>query len=138
MRALLEAEGLADRVEVDSAGTGGWHVGELPDARARAAARGRGVELDHRARRVTARDLERFDLVLAMDAENLRDLDHVVRGAARRGHVRLLRSFDPAAPPGAEVPDPYYGDDGGFDDVFAICEAACRGLLAHVQAELGS
>ena len=137
MRSLVEAAGLADRFELDSAGTGGWHVGEQPDPRTRAVARRRGVVLDHRARRITAGDLDRFDLILAMDGDNLRDLDHVVRGAGRRTHVRLLRSFDPAAPPGAEVPDPYYGGDRGFDDVFEICDAACRGLLDHLRAELG-
>jgi low molecular weight protein-tyrosine phosphatase len=137
MRSLVEAAGLADRFDLDSAGTGGWHAGEQPDPRTRAVARRRGVVLDHRARRITAGDLDRFDLILAMDGDNLRDLDHVVRGAARRPHVRLLRSFDPAAPTGAEVPDPYYGGDRGFDDVFDICDAACRGLLDHLRAELG-
>jgi low molecular weight protein-tyrosine phosphatase len=135
MRHLIDAAGLAAQVEVDSAGTGGWHAGELPDPRTRATARRRGVELGHRARQIEPRDLERFDHVIALDREHLRDLRALARGD-RKARLALLRSFDDAAPPDAEVPDPYYGGDDGFEHVYDLCERACRGLLAQVRREL--
>jgi protein-tyrosine phosphatase len=136
MEHLVREAGLAGRIEIDSAGTGAWHVGELPDPRARAAAKKRGYDLSHRARRFTSEDFTRFDLVLAMDRENLASLHQLARGSGHAGSVRLLRSFDPDAPEGAEVPDPYYREDDGFEHVLDMCERACRGLLEHVRARL--
>jgi protein-tyrosine phosphatase len=135
-RVLLEA-GLDARVEVDSAGTGAWHVGDSADPRARAAARRRGIELHSIARQVTGEDLDRFDLVLAADAENQRDLLALAgEDPERRAKVRLLREFDQASVKAGEldVPDPYYGGADGFDDVLDIVDAACRGLLAEIRA----
>jgi len=126
MRALAAAAG--KRVTLDSAGTGGWHAGEPPDPRARAAAARRGYELVHRARTFVAADFARFDLVLAMDARNLADLQRLASGVAAPP-IALLRGYDPTAPAGAEVPDPYAGGPAGFEDVLDICERACRGLL---------
>jgi protein-tyrosine phosphatase len=136
MRAQLAAAGLADRVEVDSCGLGHWHVGELPDARTRATARRRGVELTHRARQLGPHDLERFDYVLALDGEHLDALERLARARTPRAHIALLRSFEPDAPAGAEVPDPYYGGDDGFEEVYDLCERACAGLVDHLRAEL--
>ncbi len=138
MRRLLDDAGLSQRTTIDSAGTGDWHVGELPDRRTVEAAARRGVALTHRARVFVPADFDRFDLVLAMDASNLANLERMSPGAVARGALRLLRSFDPAAAPGAEVPDPYYGGARGFEDVLDICEAAGRGLLAHVRAALAA
>jgi protein-tyrosine phosphatase len=135
MRALVENAGLADRISLDSAGTGGYHVGEKSDPRTRAAARHRGYELDHRAWQFTEKDFSRFDLVLAMDGSNLSRLKAMVRGGVPRD-VRLFRSFDPTAEEGAEVPDPWYGGDEGFEDVLDQCERACTGLLAYVKTRL--
>jgi protein-tyrosine phosphatase len=135
MARLLAQAGLAERVTIDSAGTGGWHAGELPDPRTREAARKRGLELEHRARRLRLVDLERFDLVLVMDLDNLRDVT-ALAGPGSWAQVRLLRSFDPTAPEGAIVPDPYSGGPRGFEDVLDICERACEGLLGHVRAGL--
>jgi protein-tyrosine phosphatase len=134
-RKLVIDAGLADRVVIDSAGTGDWHAGELPDPRACDAAEQRGLVLDHRARQFTPADLDRFDVVLAMDAMNLK---HLQRMAGRRESptIRLLRSFDSSAPDGAEVPDPYAGDGDDFELVLDICERACAGLLAHVRGRL--
>ncbi|MBO0769775.1 MAG: low molecular weight phosphotyrosine protein phosphatase [Solirubrobacterales bacterium] len=133
MRSVLAAEGLADRVSVDSAGTGSWHVGHAADARARAAAAQRGIELDSVARQVSAADFQDFDLLLAADRSNERDL-LALAGAdpARRAKVRLLRSYDPAAVAAGdlEVPDPYY--DGGFEHVLDVIEAACKGLACAI------
>ncbi len=136
MRSLVLAEGLEREIELDSAGTGSWHVGSAPDARASAAARDRGVELEGVARQVRGADFEEFDLILAMDAANLSDL-RAIAPADRRGRVRLLREFDPdpnPAHPDLDVPDPYYGAAGGFDEVFELVEAACRGLLEEIRA----
>ena len=134
LRAQLAAAGLADRVEVDSCGLGDWHVGELPDARTRATARRRGVELAHRARQLHPRDLHTFDHVLALDGEHLAALVRMPRGKAR---IALLRSFERDAPPDADVPDPYYGDAAGFEHVYDLCERACAGLIEHLKRELG-
>ena len=136
MRTLVQNAQLGDRVVLDSAGTGGWHVGEPPDPRSQAAAFERGYDLSElRARQFRADDFDRFDLVLAMDRSNLRDLEWLAK--ARGGvqpDIRLLRSFDASAPPNAEVPDPYAGNSDGFERVLDICERACRGVLDHVRS----
>lgn len=132
MTHLVREAGLDSLIGIDSAGTGGWHAGEMPDARARSVARARGIDLDDVARRFEQEDFDRFDLVLAMDHENLTDLRRL-RGRRRtRAEVHLLREFDPAAPRGASVPDPYFDDR--FEEVFDLVEAACRGLLDHLVA----
>jgi protein-tyrosine phosphatase len=135
MRHLLNDAGLADLVEVDSAGTAGYHAGELPDARARAAGRRLGVHVGGRARQFERADFERFDYVLAMDRANFDDLAELAPSAEARQKLHLLRSFDPASLPGASVPDPYYGDDEDFDDVVRICQAACTRLLEKLRRE---
>jgi protein-tyrosine phosphatase len=134
MRHLVREAGLSDRISVDSAGTGDWHLGEPPDARTQATAKRRGITLDHRAQRFTAKDFARYDLILAMDRTNRRDLERMAPTDADRAKIHLLRSFDPAAPKDAEVPDPYYGGAQGFEEVYDVCDAACRGLLAHLRA----
>ncbi len=130
MTHLVETSGLGDRIIIESAGTGGWHVGDGPDPRAAAEARRRGVPMRHSAQKFTAPDFARFDLILAMDHENRSDLLAIAPDAAAAGKVRLLRSYDSCAPPDAKVPDPYYGGADGFADVFDMVERACRGLLA--------
>ncbi len=128
MRGLIEQRGLGGRVEVDSAATGGWHVGERPDARATAAARDRGVRLSGAARQVKALDFDEFDLLLAMDRANERDLRALAPDSESAAKVKLLREFDPDAD-GLEVPDPYYGGPDGFDRVLDLVQAACLGVL---------
>lgn len=135
MRHLLAEEGLADLVELDSAGTGGWHAGDPPDRRATATARARGIVLEGAARQVRREDFAAFDLLLAADRENLADLRALA--PAGTGHkIRLLREFDPAsAGPGElDVPDPYYGGERGFEEVLDLVEAACRGLIDRIRA----
>lgn len=125
-RAAVETAGLADAIHIDSAGLGSWHAGDPPDPRAQAAAKQRGYDIAHqRARQIAPVDLERFDLVLAMDNDNLRRLAAVGAG---RAEVRLFLEFARAAD-GEEVPDPYYGGDAGFEDVLDIVQRACQGLL---------
>jgi protein-tyrosine phosphatase len=136
MRHLVKEAGLEAAIEVDSAGTGDYHVGEVPDARARAASRRRGIEIAGRARQVTRGDFGRFQYVLAMDGENLANLERLAPPNSS-AHCALLRSFDPASPPGASVPDPYCGGEQGFDEVVELCVRACRGLLEHIRREHG-
>ena len=133
MRQLLEEAELAARVEIDSAGTGAWHVGEPPDRRARAAAKRRGIDVRGRARKVVVRDFEYFHYVIAMDRSNRSELHALAPDDAARGKIELLRNFDPRSPRDAEVPDPYYGGHDGFERVLDICEAGCRGLLRHIR-----
>jgi protein-tyrosine phosphatase len=135
MEHLVAEAGLSAAVTIESAGTGAYHVGELPDPRTRAAAKRRGFALTSRAQQFTAADLDRFDLVIAMDRSNLRNLKELADGRTTPA-IHLLRSFDPTAPASADVPDPWYGGDAGFEEVLDQCERACAGLLAHVRERL--
>jgi len=135
MRHLLEDAGLGAIVEVDSAGTAGYHSGEPPDARARAAGRRFGIEVGGRARQFKSAGFSRFDYVLAMDRSNFEDLGDLAPDLTSRQKLHLLRSFEPGAATGASVPDPYYGDEEDFDDVVRICLAACNPLLEKLRQE---
>jgi protein-tyrosine phosphatase len=137
MRKLVRDRGLENEIEIDSAGTGGWHVGAPPDERATAAARRRGIPLEGAARQVRATDFDEFDLVLAADRENLSHLHAIAPDEEARAKLRLLREFDPASvgDTDLDVPDPYYGADRGFDEVLDLVEAACAGLLDEVVAK---
>lgn len=128
MRHQVAAAGLDGAIEIDSAGTGDWHVGEAPDARAQQAARARGYDLSAlRARQIGDADFERFDLVLAMDGANLAALRKRCP-PQYRGKVRLLMEFAGDGSAG-DIVDPYFGGARGFEQVLDQCEAACRGLL---------
>ena len=128
LRSALADAGLAGEVRVSSVGIGSWHAGEDMDPRAAATLQSHGYEVGHVARQVGG-DIAEADLVLAATNDHVRDLR---RAGASADTVRLLRSFDPAAPQGAEVPDPYYGGDDGFDEVLAMIEAAAPGIVAGV------
>ena len=133
--AIAEAASRAGMsVEVDSAGTGAYHVGEPPDRRMRAAASRAGLEIDGRARQFQPDDFDRFDLIVVMDRSNLRDV--VARAPDDRAaeKVRLFRTFDPQADPAdLDVPDPYYGGDDGFRDVVAMVRRAAAGLIDEIE-----
>ncbi len=136
MRALVREAGMDGRIELDSAGTGGWHVGESPDARATEAAGRRGIALEGSARKVRPRDFEEFDLILAMDHSNLRDLQRLAPDEQARQKVRLLREWGRAGSQSdgdLDVPDPYYGGPGGFDEVLDLVQASCASLLAELR-----
>ncbi len=121
-------------LEIDSAGTAGYHVGELPDQRTRQAAARRGYDLSAlRARVVEPEDFEHFDLILAMDRENLRSLERRAPAHAR-DRLRLFLEFAPQTGI-SEVPDPYYGGPNGFEDVLDLIEAASRGLIEHLRQQ---
>ena len=138
MRRLVRDAGLEESIEIDSAGTGGWHAGEPPDERATLAARRRGVRLEGAARQVRPADFGEFDLLIAMDRANLGELLAVAPDEEAAEKVRLLREFDPASAgaPDLDVPDPYYGGDRGFEAVLDMVEAACRGLLDELRASV--
>jgi protein-tyrosine phosphatase len=137
MRHVVREEGLEDAIEIDSAGTGGWHVGAPPDERATAAARRRQIALEGAARKFSPGDFDAFDLILAMDEENRRDLLALAPDDDARAKVRLLREFDPASAADADldVPDPYYGGDDGFEHVLDLVDAATRGLVDRLRAD---
>jgi protein-tyrosine phosphatase len=121
-------------LEIDSAGTAGYHIGEIPDRRTRQAATRRGYDLSAlRARVVEPRDFEYFDLILAMDRENLRALERRAPPQSR-DRLRLFLEFAPQTGI-SEVPDPYYGGANGFEDVLDLIEAASRGLLEHLRQQ---
>lgn len=128
MRKLVRERGLEDEVTIDSAGTGGWHVGAAPDPRATAAAARRGITLEGAARKVRPSDFEEFDLILAADRENVEALRAIAPDEEARAKIRLVRGGD------LEVPDPYYGGDGGFDEVLDLVEEACERILDEVAA----
>ncbi|NDG22315.1 MAG: low molecular weight phosphotyrosine protein phosphatase [Synechococcaceae bacterium WBB_10_009] len=132
---LLAQEGLTERFVVDSAGTGGWHVGRPADRRMRAAAERRGIDLPSRARQLEPGDLRRFDRILTMDDDNLQAVQAMARQLGDRGlaliepmtsHCRRFRA--------REVPDPYYGGEEGFEHVLDLLEDACGGLLESLRA----
>ena len=127
MRRLVREEGLEQEIEIDSAGTGGWHVGAPPDQRATETARRRGTTLEGAARRFDPADFDRFDLILAMDAENKRDLLALAPDDEARAKVRMFLSGD------RDVPDPYYGGAGGFEEVLDLVEEAARELLTELR-----
>jgi protein-tyrosine phosphatase len=120
------------RIEVDSAGTAGYHIGEPPDVRSQEAAARRGYDMSRlRARIVEPGDFERFELILAMDRDNLAVLHRRAPATARK-QVQLFLEFAPDAGM-LDVPDPYYGGSSGFEEVLDLVEAASRGLIAHLR-----
>ena len=128
MKQRIRERGLEQQIIVDSAGTGDWHIGSPPDSRAAAAALQRGYDLsDLRARQVVRDDFEKFDLILAMDRNNHRDLT-ALSNAQQREKVALFLSAVPHTNV-QDVPDPYYGGADGFDHVLDLVEEACDAWL---------
>lgn len=133
----VEAAGYKDKIMVDSAGTIDYHRGNPADSRMQAAAARRGYSLDSLARQVRSEDFHDFDLILAMDVENLENLDHLA--GERLPHVRMLGSFLEGindSVRGPSVPDPYYGGEAGFEQVLDMIEEACPAILAHCRTLL--
>jgi protein-tyrosine phosphatase len=136
-RHLVRERGLERHFHVDSAGTSGWHTGAPPDARSAETARRRGITLAGSSRKLASADLETFDYVIAMDAENLDAILALAgRSAGARARVHRLREWDPR-PGDLDVPDPYYGGPQGFENVQDIVERSCAALLDHVLAQHG-
>jgi len=134
LRHLLQQEAPQLPIEVDSAGTADYHVGDAPDRRSQRAALQRGIDISGlRGRQVAAEDFSRFDLILAMDEENLRELK-LLKPANSRAELQLFMEYAPQA--GREVPDPYYRDAAAFEKVLDLTAAASRGLLAALRLRL--
>ncbi len=131
MNHLIEQAGLSDSIICDSAGTGGYHIGSPPDRRMAAAAARRGIELKGQARQFHKSDFEEFDLILAMDRENYRDILSLDPVGKYRDKVRLMCDFA-SHHKEREVPDPYYGGPEGFNKVIDLLLDACDGLLQYV------
>ncbi|MCW9033057.1 MAG: low molecular weight phosphotyrosine protein phosphatase [Rhodospirillales bacterium] len=131
-RHLVEQEGLAGEIEIDSAGTASYHVGESPDQRSQASALRRGIDMSHqRARQTKPSDFETFDYVLAMDEDNLRNLQAICPDP-KTHNPGLFLSFAPQAGR-MDVPDPYYGGPNGFEIVLDLIEDASKGLLKDIK-----
>ena len=128
---LIAREGLEDRFVVDSAGTGGWHVGNPADRRMRAAAERRGIHLPSRARQIELADFTSFDRILTMDDDNLRNVRSLARELGERPGLARIEPMTShcRVHQVSEVPDPYYGGEQGFEDVLDLLEDACGGLL---------
>ncbi len=131
LRAKLEAAGLAQRVVVDSAGTGNWHIGNPPDARSQRHAAKRGYDLSAlRGRQVAEADFHHFDLILAMDQDNLADLQRLAPDGSSHAEVRLFAPI--------EVPDPYVGGAAGFERVLDLVETAADAWVKNLASRLGT
>ncbi len=135
IRPLVAEHGLQDKIVVDSAGTASYHVGEKADKRSRQAAASHQVDLTSRARQFVSEDFSRFDYILAMDRNNRRDILSLAENDDERRRVYLFRDFDETSAPQSDVPDPYYGGEAGFENVFQICRRGCEGLLEHIRRE---
>ena len=132
-RHLVSDAGLDDRFMIDSAGTGGWHVGERPDPRSIQVAERHGILLTGAARRIETGDLYDFDHVIVMDRQNLRDVENLRDVNGGDAQIRLLREFDRSADTDLDVPDPYYGGPDGFDRVFSMVLRSCEVLLGTLR-----
>ena len=133
-QALVEAEGLSDQIEVDSAGTHSYHIGSPPDPRSQSTARGRGIDLStQQARRFVSSDFIDFDYVLAMDRANYADM-RAIRPEGAQARLALMLEYSSTTQ--IEVPDPYFGE-AGFEKVFDLIDEASRGLLKHIRENHG-
>jgi protein-tyrosine phosphatase len=132
MRALLAEDGLDGEIEVESAGTGDWHLGDPPDPRSVAAAAKRGIDLEGESRQVGPEDFERFDLLIAMDRSNRDDLLRMAPSEDARAKVHLLRQLGEGVD--EDVPDPYYAGEDGFAEVVEIVERNCRALMDRLDS----
>lgn len=132
MRHLVELRGMVHLFDIDSAGIGGWHVGQLPDARMRRHGARHGYDFCSRARQFCTADFERFDLIVGMDEENMYDLRRKARSDADREKLTCMADYLRHHPGQQTVPDPYYGGESDFELVIELLEDACEGLLEEM------
>ena len=127
--------GLENFFYIDSAGTAAYHVGESANSKSQATANKHGIHLPSKARKFEYADLEEFDLILAMDAENYSNINQLDRKSKFSDKIKMMRDFDPE-PGNGEVPDPYYGGLQGFENVFQVLDRSCESLLKELQAKI--
>jgi protein-tyrosine phosphatase len=133
-RHKIASKGLDHLVHVDSCGTANYHVGDLPDSRTRASAQKNGITIHHRGRQLSTYDLEQFDFILAMDQSNYQNILSLENASLHAHKIMLMRKFDPAGSL-VEVPDPYYGDENHFQEVFEILDRSIHSFIQHLEAE---
>jgi protein-tyrosine phosphatase len=131
----LSQRGVEHKYMVDSAGTGNWHAGDLADSRMRATALSHGIDLKSRARQVTKLDFKKFDMLLAMDRTNYLVLLDIDKSETYSERVYMMRAFDPDIHQELDVPDPYFGGDNGFEEVYQMLERSCENLLNILESK---
>lgn len=131
LKQLVKERGLIQSIELDSAGTGAYHIGSNPDNRAQEVCLSKGITLDHKARQVNRFDFDAFDYIIAMDSSNYDALKKI----APHHRLYMMRAFDPLAQSDLNVPDPYYGGIQGFHEVYEMLHRSGNGLLDHIQKE---
>jgi protein-tyrosine phosphatase len=134
-KAKLRKKNLEQFFEVDSCGTSNYHIGEQPDKRTVANALKNGITIDHCGRQFSADDLESFDYIFAMDKSNHQNILRLLKGKAHREKVRLMREFDTVGR-GEDVPDPYYGGEKNFQEVFEMLNRSTENFLNHIQPSI--
>jgi protein-tyrosine phosphatase len=131
---VAQEAGVEERYEIASAGTADYHMGQEPDERMVRTAARRGFTYTNRGRHLQPKDLDEFDLIIAMDLENKTDIESLAREPEQHSKIHLLREFDPQARGAIAVPDPWYGGPSGFEDVYDIIERSVRSLLEAVES----
>ena len=131
---LVNREKINQKIFVSSAGTGNWHIGNLPDERMRQTAQSKGIQLVSRAQQFQSKDFNRFNLVLAMDHSNLVRLSEIAPSTLPSDKLMLFRSFDPESNEDQDVPDPYYGGAKGFEEVYSMIKRTCPPLLDYIKS----
>lgn len=133
MKHKIEMAGLSHKIIVDSCGTSNYHIGDKPDARTRNNAIQNGIQLSHLGRQISTSDLNEFDFILAMDRSNHQNIMKLKNASEHVAKIKLMREFDPE--PGDEVPDPYYGGEQGFQEVYEILDRSVDGFMAYLKSQ---
>lgn len=132
----IKNNGMASWIEVDSCGTSDYHIGDTADPRTLANASRNGIAIDHCVRQLSNQDLENFDFIIAMDKSNHQNILRLSNARNFEYKIRMMRDFDPVAK-GGEVPDPYHGNEKGFQEVFEILDRSTTNFIAFLQKECG-
>lgn len=135
MASIIKKNDLQDMIEVDSAGTSGWHEGELPDERMRLHGERRGYDFCSRARKFRRSDFDDFDYILVMDRQNFANVRAMATGQEQTDKIHMMTEFSRQYTHHDHIPDPYYGGTSGFELVLDLLEDACEGLLQTIKKE---
>lgn len=135
MKRMIEKNHLENEIEVDSAGTSGWHQGELPDARMRMHGEKRGYDFNSRSRKISSSDLNQFDYIIVMDNNHHKNVKSLASTPEEAKKIHMMTDFSRQITGHKHVPDPYYGESDGFELVMDLLEDACEGLLQTIIKE---